>query len=145
MKTYKGFLTERLAEPEQLANRVARRYGTADKIGKYHRVEPGGHIPLKGFNKITSDTVMAKADKIGVHNGKKTTMNVKDLKPTQPVVFTHDPDKLKAKIADRKPGHIYTATHKGKHYVLDGHHSLMAAKLRGEKTVETTHLDMDKH
>lgn len=169
MLTFLQFLEERKVDPEKLATRVARRFGKKEKYGKWLRTEPGGHIPLKNYRAKEADSVFNKSDKVRKKVGgrhafdssnkeehekslqryrdlhKKKTMDIKDLHPTQPFVSTHDPEKLKKKVREKNPGGIIVATHKGKHYVLDGHHRVMGAVMRGEKKVEVSHINLDEH
>ena len=70
-------------------------------------------------------------------------MRIKDLKPTNLEMRVDDKNKLKDKIANKKPDHIKVITHGGKHYVDDGHHAILAARLRGEKHVDVEHHDYD--
>lgn len=169
MLSFIQFLEERLVDPEKLATRVARRFGKKEKYGKWLRTEPGGHIPLKTYRAKEADAVFNKSDRVrkkvgGKHTfdssnreehskalqryndlHKKATMKISDLHPTQPFVSTHDPETLKKKIAEKNPGGIIVATHKGRHYVLDGHHRVMGAAMRGEKHVEVQHINLDEH
>ena len=163
--SFKTFIEEeRKVDPENLANRVARRYGKKTSFGKWEKVQKGGHIPLSDFNAKKSNALATKLDKVQDNMGfnakdketrnaaqtkfdslhKKTKMNIADLKPTQKYVETHDPEKLKAKIAETNPEHIHVITHKGEHFIADGHHAVMAAHLRGEKEVEVKHLNLDE-
>ena len=52
--------------------------------------------------------------------------------------------KASAKKVHDKSQTVTTVTHEGKDYVLDGHHAALGAALRGEKTITTKHLDLDK-
>lgn len=169
MLSFLQYLEERKVDPEKLATRVARRFGKKEKYGKWLRTEPGGHIPLKNYRAKEADNVFNKSDRVrkkvgGKHTfdssnseehtkalkryndlHKPATMNIRDLHPTQPFVSTHDPERLKKKIREKKPGGIIVAQHKGRHYILDGHHRVMAAAMRGEKTVDVHHINLDEH
>lgn len=165
MISFKEYLEERKVDPEDLAKRVSSRYGKRKSFGKWEKVERGGHIPLSSFNSRKSDSAanklwkvqkklgMDSADKEERHKAKekydnshtRKKMSITDLHATQPFVRTNDVEKLKNKIAEHDPKHIHVVTHKGNHYVADGHHAVMAAKLRGDKEVEVRHIDLDKH
>lgn len=165
MLSFKSFLEERTVDPVALGQRVARKHGKKTSFGKWEKVEKGGHIPLTGFNARESNSAANKLWKVqskmgfdskdkeqrekgkaqyhAEHSRKK--IPIKDLHPTQPFVRTSDVDKLRGKVSETNPSHIHVVTHKGKHYVADGHHAVMAAKLRGDKEVEVNHIDLDKH
>lgn len=161
--SFTQFMEERKVDPEALANRTARRYGKKTSFGKWEKTERGGHIPLSTFDARKSNAAGTRMynvqKKLGygakdkeTHNAAKqkfdslhtkTTMKISDLKATQPFVRTNDPEKLKAKIANKEPDHIHVVTHKGEHYIADGHHAVMAAHLRGEKEVHVSHVNLD--
>jgi hypothetical protein len=152
MKTFIQFLEERSVDPVKLAQRVAQRYGKKTSYGKWLKTEKGKHIPLSTFNSKEANSVENKGEKVWNKLGgekeyknaqTKKTMNIGDLRATQPFARTDDVEKLKNKISNTEPDHIVVATHKGKHYILDGHHAVMAAKLRGEKTVSVKHINYD--
>lgn len=165
MLSFVEFLEERNVDPVDLAQRASRRYGKKTSFGKWEKVEKGGHIPLSNFNSRKSDAAGYKLwktqQKMGydskdkeeraaakekfnsLHTRKK--MDIKDLHASQPFVRTSDVDKLKHKVSEKDPDHIHVVTHKGIHYVADGHHAVMAAKLRGEKSVSVKHINLDEH
>lgn len=152
MLTFLEFITER-ANPVAVAQRAARIYGKKEKYGKWLRADKGEHIPLKTYRSKESDAVFNRYDKKFPPNrvtgrndfnpGSKTH-DIKSLTPTQPFVRTGDEDKLRTKIAQTNPNHIVTGSYKGKTYVLDGHHAVMAAALRGDKTITAhQHYELD--
>lgn len=165
MFTFLEFLEERNADPVELAKRVARRYGKKKSFGKWEKVEKHNHIPLSNFDARKSNSAGDKLWKVqkkaGIDSPDKQTrldakekieklhttktMPIKDLHASQPFVRTEDPEKLKNKIHEKDPDHIRVVTHKGVHYVADGHHAVMAAKLRGEKEIKVKHIDLDQH
>jgi len=154
MLSFLEFLEERKVDPVELANRAARRYGKKEKYGKWFSAEKGKHIPLKSFSAKTSNEVERKSEKVYNKLGgsekyhaahKSTTMKISDLNPTQPFVRTDNQEKLKTKVDEKSPSHIIVATHKGKHYIMDGHHAVAAAAFRGDTHVPVKHLDMDKY
>lgn len=164
MLTFIQFINERMIDPFELAKRVSRRYGTKTKYGKWDKVEKGGSIPLKKYNAKSADSVFSKYDKhVKKHTGSYSPMKrddkewtvkrdalyrpakheISSLHPTQPYVRTNDHEILKNKIDNKNPDHIVTASHKGKNYILDGHHAVMAASMRGDKHVNSKHMDLD--
>jgi hypothetical protein len=154
MKSFREYLEERFQDPVKLAQRVAARYGKKEKYGKIVRAERGNHIPLKSFNVKRTNSVENKSEKIYDKLGGKTqyedahvpaSMNISDLNATQPLVRIDDVKTLKNKISDKHPTHVVVATHKGKQYIMDGHHAVLAARLRGEKTIDVRHIDLDDY
>ena len=147
MLTFTEFLRER-ADPIALAQRTARIYGKKEKYGKWLTAEKGEHIPLKSFRAKESNAVESryfskfydrKTRSLKPPSAQNVTHEIKSLTPTQPFVRTGDENILKDKVAEKNPTHISTATYKGKTYVLDGHHAVMAAALRGDKTIKANH------
>jgi hypothetical protein len=168
MLSFLKYLEERKVDPAQLASRVARRFGKKEKYGKWLRAEPGGHIPLNSYRTKEADSVFNKSDRVrekigGEHywNSKHPdhpaaikryeaahttrTVKISDLHPTQPFVKTEDPERLSKKISEKNPSHIVVATHNARHYILDGHHAVMAAAMRGEKEVKVKHINLDEY
>lgn len=152
MLSFSEYIAERIVNPEDLANRVSRIYGKRKSFGKWEKVEKGGHIPLSDFNNRRVEKVADKEWDIRKKLGDKfkqshetKTMRISDLKPTQPFVRTNDVEKLKHKLSDTQPNHIRVVTHRGEHYIDDGHHAVMAAKLRGDKHVTVQHLNLDNY
>jgi hypothetical protein len=163
MKTFREYIIERLVDPQELANRAARRYGKKSSYGKWEKTEKGKHIPLSTFNSKKSDAA-GYADyklqkKLGFYSPNadernsagnkyeamhvKKNMKISDLTASQPFVRTGDQDILKSKI-ENPSDHIRVITHKGVNYIADGHHAVMAAKLRGEKEVPVSHINLDE-
>lgn len=169
MKSFSEYLEERFQDPVKLAQRVSQIYGKKDqKYGSAVASRRFEHIPLKTYRARTADSVFSRYERVRKKIGgkdtlspnreiqeaalqkvrdkfEKKTMNISDLHPTQAFVHTNDVEKLQSKIDDKNPSHVRVATHKGKFYILDGHHSVMAAKLRGEKTINVGHLDFDEY
>lgn len=131
MISFKQFLYEVKIDPEKFADRIDRKHGK------------NGRIPLKTteFDKNEDDIEHAAATKTPKISRKR--MRIKDLHPTNLEMRVDNKEKLRAKIDNKKPDHIQVLTHKGKHYVADGHHAIMAARLRGEKHVDVEHHDYD--
>ena len=144
---FKEFIKER-ADPVAVGQRAAKIYGKKEKYGKWLTADKGEHIPLKTFRAKESDAVERryftkfydkKNRKIGEPTKQNVSHDIKSLTPTQPFVRTGDADILKAKVAEKNPNHISTASYRGKTYVMDGHHAIMAAALRGEKKITAHH------
>ena len=169
MLKFTEFLSEeRKIDSAELANRAGRRYGTKEKYGKWFKAEKGEHIPLKSYNHNKTESVLAKSDKVRQKIGgpdyyhpdkkkgdaakkkyedahKEKEFHIKDLKATQPFVKISDKEKLHDKIHHEKDSHPIVATHQGHHYVLDGHHRVLGASLRGEKTIKVKHINLDEY
>lgn len=170
MKTLADLLLERFSlDPLQVAQRASRRYGKKEKYGKWLIAKKGEHIPLKKYRSKEADAVFNRYDRVASKITDKKELyspsrdvqkaarskvedrfqsrnfNISDLHPTQPFVRTDDMETWKSKVGEKAPEHIRVVTHKGKHYVVDGHHSVVAARLRGEKTIDVKHLDMDEY
>jgi hypothetical protein len=152
MLSFVEFISERTADPVELAQRASRRFGKKTSYGKWDKVERGGHIPLSNFDSRKSGGAAMKLDRVhdelGSHFDKAHTqkkMNISDLSATQSHVKTSDVEKLRSKVADKSPQHVHVVTHRGIHYIADGHHAVMAAKLRGEKQIQVNHIDLDQY
>lgn len=165
MLSFKQFLLERLVDPESLAKRTSQIYGKKSSYGKWLKTEKGSHIPLTSYRGREVSGVenrlyhvkkklgmydddhekQAQASKNYLSKFKPKKMEIKDLKATQPFVRTKDPEKLKDKIEGKTASKILVIQHKNNHYIQDGHHTVMAAKLRGEKHIDVHHLNLDEH
>ena len=162
MLGFRDFLEERKVDPVALANRASRMYGKKTSYGKWDKAEKHGHIPLKYDGRAAAAASnrlyhlqkkhdFFHPDKERNAEGKRqfkakykpATMKISDLHATQHFVRTNDQQKLHDKVKEKNPGHIVVVTHKGKHFIADGHHSVMAARLRGDTHVPVHHLDMD--
>lgn len=155
MKLFSQYILERKTDPLKLAQRVSRRYGTATSFGPWEKVPKGGHIPLTSFDEtLSGDAAEALFDfqeKLGMEDPdknareaaekkynnmhKKKTLEIDKLIATQPYVMTSDIEKLKKKIDMKNPSHIHVVKYKGKYFVSDGHHAVVAAKLRGDTKI----------
>ena len=168
MKTFLQYLEERLQNPVAVGQRAAQIYGNKEKYGKWLTATKHEHIPLKSYRAKEADSVFNRYDRVMSNLGgkdiyspdrevqsaaikktkdkfEKRSMSISDLHPTQPFVRTGDEETLKKKVNEKNPSHVRVATHKGKHYILDGHHSIMAAKLRGDKTIDVSHMNLDDY
>ena len=74
----------------------------------------------------------------------KETLPIAGLIPTQPFTRHDDQELTTQKLNNVAPEHIHVARYKNKNYILDGHHSIMAAKLRGERSITANVTDLDK-
>ena len=137
MKPFKQFLEEkRKIDPVALAIRAARIHGKKTNYGDdWEPAEKQKNFPLKGFKSREAEKVSDLSFGLSGKNPKKE-LTIKKLIPTQPFVRLSDVSKLKKKLGETDPDNINIAKYKGKHYILDGHHSIFAAALRGEKTVK---------
>lgn len=161
MKTFRQFLEARKVDPVKLGQRAARRFGQKmDFPGQgyetyRHKEDEDGdlvpkksqHLPLRNYDLDKADEVHNRYMNVGnmsamSKHGTTKTVSIKDLHATQPFVSTSRPDILTKKV--RETGPVTTVTHQGKDYIIDGHHAALGAALRGEKTITTKHLDMDK-
>lgn len=162
MKKFSKFLVERKVDPVELASRAARRYGKRSYFGPWMQAIKHQNIPLTSYNRKESEAAARRLDayhkKIGMfHKDTRVAavermakdqvrreFNIHELRATQPFNRVEDKEILTQKVNDKSPKHIHVITHRGKHYVSDGHHAVMAAQLRGDKTVIAKHLDLDK-
>lgn len=143
MKTFKQYLNERV-EPGEVARRLASIKGAKTFNSGGLKAERGTYIPLKKRGHPSSiASAVSKYEKVGHKvKDKHTTFHVNDLHGTQPFVKVNDNEKLHSKIhGGFKNAHVIT--HKGKHYIADGHHEILGARLRGEKHVTVRHTDLD--
>lgn len=152
MLTFSQFITERKVEPEHLTHRTARRYGKKTSFGKWEKVKKGGHIPLSSFDgrkvRAAADREWSIRKKLG-HGAfnslyKTKTFEIARLRASQPFVRTDDVEKLRAKLKDKHPTNVKVLTYKGENFIYDGHHSVMAAKMRGDKTIDASYIDLDQ-
>lgn len=150
MKLSDIVIEDRKIDPIKLATRVANKYGNRTKYGYFDPPVKGKNIPLKSFNASKVDKVENQyflSRKIDPDNwfGKfvKKEIPIKGLVATQPFVRTDDVIQLQSKINDRSPDNICVATYKGKNYIMDGHHTIVAAWLRGDKSIIAKYIDLD--
>ncbi len=123
---------------------MARIHGNKSYRGSGLKADKHTYIPLSKRGHPSS--IGSAVQKYETHGhkieDKKTTFHIKDLHATQPFVKVSDGEKLHNKInGGFKNAHVIT--HKGKHYVSDGHHEILGARLRGEKTVTVRHTNLD--
>lgn len=144
MLTFKEFLSEKV-DPVALAHRAARIHGKHDADHGWLKAKKHTYIPLKQAPDHEVEHAMDKYGEVEHKVKQKTsTLKIKDLHATQPFNKVEDHDKLRKKLTDKHP-HIHVVTHKGKHYIDDGHHAVMAARLNGHKEVTVKHTNLDEH
>lgn len=157
-------LNERAVDPGDLADRAARMYGSKKtNYGPWMKAEKGKHIPLTAYNGRKANAAAVRYDSyissLGMRdrdpairaqakqqltaNQQIEQFNIADLLPTQQFNRYEDPAITRQKVANTTPEHIHIITYKGEHFINDGHHAVMAAKLRGEKTVNAKHTNLD--
>jgi len=156
---------ERKVDPLALQQRVARRYGKKTKYGEFwDDAVKGQHIPLRPYNANTAYALENRfydfVNSLGMNSrdpeiraaAKKKleslqsfrSFDISTLIPTQPITRHTDNDMTAEKLANLNPDNIHIVRYKGKDFIADGHHSIMAAKLRGEKTVNARYTDLDE-
>lgn len=165
MISFKNFILERKVDPEKLAVKAAKIYGKKTNYGFWEPPEKYENIPLSNFNDARAQKVTDKiwsyqrnlrtdaSVKVGTSDEEKRAayrskfsekiMKISDLHATQPFIRTNDKEQLKNKINNTSPDNIRIVKYKNKHYVMDGHHAVMAAKFRGEKEIKVSHFDLD--
>lgn len=157
-------LSERKVDPAALADRAARRYGKKTYYGPWMKAEKGKHIPLTAYAGKSSVAAQTRYDtylsRLGIRdrdpevrerarqlrdqNQTIETFPIKDLLASQQFTRYDDPEITRQKISDTDPDHIHIITYKGQHIIADGHHAVMAARLRGEKSVKAKHTNLDQ-
>lgn len=141
---------DRKIDPVKLAVRVANKFGKRDRYGNWESPIKRQHIPLKSFKSKKADKVYDVYTKVRMsdpdHFSDKFTrkqFSIKDLIAIQPFVRINDLEQLKAKINDKDPEYIRIATYKNENYIMDGHHAVVAAWLRGDETITANSIDLD--
>jgi hypothetical protein len=165
MKIYE-IIFERIVDPVKLAQRVANRYGRRTRYGNWEAPVRGQHIPLRSFNSREADAVYRAYTRVRyrlrsrVDSGlsladqdressrlfgdlfRPDRMDIRGLRATQPFVRVDDPGLLAAKLGEMSPT-IRVATYRGRDYIVDGHHAVVAASMRGERQIMVLHIDLD--
>lgn len=147
MLSFKEFILEaRKQDPLNILVRASRRYGEphSERDETSRKIIQGRKIKLKNYDRKKANAMWNKLDDFDINpKTTKKTFDVKDLMPAQAHVRVDDISKLKQKIDNPEKSKINVATHKGINYIIDGHHAVMAARARGEKSVEVNHIDLD--
>jgi hypothetical protein len=157
-------LDERMVEPAALAQRVASRYGRRTHYGHWEAPIRGQNIPLRSYNASQAQAVhnryldlrASQAQSIDPSlTGRErnaaigerfsslftpTEVDPRNLRATQPFVRINDPEQLRQKIT--QPGAIRVAIYRGVGYIVDGHHSVMGAMLRGDPLVRVSMVNL---
>jgi len=159
----RDILDERKINPINLANRVGKRYGTEKDYGYYSSdTVPGDYIPLKSYNDdwvnemelVFNDVYksfdfynLSAADRVKVRlkldNEAKSikSLPINKLSATQPFVRIEDREILKKKVSSSKD--IVVIKFADHFFIRDGHHAVLAARLRGEKQIKAEVIDLD--
>lgn len=133
MKTFNQFICERVRTKKE-----------ATKLGLYlSKRHGGGIIRNKNHDEKTGDYLYGKAYKDSrdagtnlhakFHNSETHKLPIKSIKVTQSETAFNKTGS-KRKFNDKEP--IKVIHHKGVHYVVDGHHRIMAHKLLGKKHID---------
>lgn len=145
--------------PEDVIFRAAKIYGQPTEFGHdWPGAAQGAYFPLKNFDDEVADDVLKKRAAVLRHLGgdsyflgldavqkrKPTEIEIDKLRPTQPFVDVNDRDIWGIKLAGNRPKPISVVTHRGIPYIIDGHHSYVAAKLTGAETVPAINLNLDE-
>lgn len=152
MISFSQYIIEKRKDPINLGQRVAKIFGKRKISKKWEKADNGEYIPLSSFDSRKVAAVATREQKIIDRIGPvafdkahtNVDMKVSDLVATQPFVRVKDVDKLKSQVSDTHPTHIRVVTYKGLHYIDDGHHAVMAAKLRGNKYINVSHVNLDE-
>lgn len=157
-------LNERKVDPLALQQRAAKRYGKKSKtIGFWEPVSKGQYIPLTGYNASSTNSFLNAVRNVfgamGAYDRDRSISNaalkkidalysheelpITALIPTQPFTRHSDPEISKQKISDTAPQKIVVIRFKNRNFISDGHHAVMAAKMRGDKAITVKFLDLD--
>ena len=160
-------ILERVVDPAKLAQRVAGRYGHRTRYGNWESPIKGQHIPMKSFNSRNSDAVYQaymkfrvglrqyidpnlspieqehEIDRLFTASFQPVRISIRGLLATQPFVRIDDPELLQNKLGEMMPENIRIATYRGKNYIVDGHHAVAAAAIRGDKEIMARYINLD--
>jgi hypothetical protein len=153
---------KRNADPIKLAQKLGKKYGTEKNYGyDTSKTIPGQYIPLKNYNDDLVDDMEYMKNQLykrfgwepGIKNiaeirkqladiaESNQYVEIKKLVATQPFVRIEDEDLLKQKIETNKT--ISVTRFQNRYFVVDGHHAVLAANLRGERLINANVLDLD--
>ena len=146
-------------DPVGFIFRAAKRYGSKSDYGEHWPIQrEGTSIALPKFDEDVADDVTKKYWSVREHIGggrgygesitqklSKETFNISDLSPTQPYVEVNDPNIWDIKTGNYGRQKVIVATHEGKPYIIDGHHSVVGARLIGAKTIDAYHVNLDNY
>lgn len=157
-------LNERSIDPIDLANRTGKRYGTQKKDYGYVNSDTikGKYIPLKSYDDDTVDEIEEEllavyhefgwttssdeerrqiVKKLDQEASSQQLVPINKLKATQPFLRIEDIEILKNKVNTNKE--ISVIKFVDDLYIRDGHHAVLAARLRGEKEIKANVFDLD--
>jgi hypothetical protein len=157
-------IRERAVDPVDLAIRTGRRYGDQKTDYGYSTsgTVKGKYIPLKnydddaidemelklntiykslGFYDLTTDQRKMLRTNLDTESSSQHEVDINKLHATQPFVRIEDLETLKNKIGRAKT--ILVIKFAGKLFIRDGHHAVLAARLRGETTIQAEVMDLD--
>jgi len=128
--------TRNLARAEKLMGYVKKRYGEKISTGKQR--DDSVIDRIKDAYPVTPSGLNSSVDRLRhwEPKAKKDFFFTKELTPAQKTVHTPSViDKLRGK-GPGDHGPIRVASYNGKDYVIDGHHRWMAARARGDETID---------
>lgn len=157
-------LDERNVDPIDLANRVGKKYGTQERDYGYIDSDTvkGKYIPLKSYDEAAVDEIeqelfdvykefgwqnAERAERVNIRKRVENEASsveqipINKLNATQPFVRIEDIEILKNKIDTTKE--IRVIKFVDNFYIRDGHHAVLAARLRGEKQIKSKVIDLD--
>lgn len=155
-------ILERNVDPVALAKRVAKKYGTKKDYGYVNSdTNPGEYIPLKSYDDDLVDELEDALNKlyklVGWKPGTKNLpeirkslsqkfgiikdIQINKLTATQPFVRISDEETLKQKVDSNKT--ISVSKYQNRFFIMDGHHAVLSASLRGEKLINAKITDID--
>ena len=157
-------IIERSVDPVALATRAGKRYGDQEKDYGYPQSDTvkSKYIPLKnynddvvdemeeefndiykslGFYELPDDQRRELRQQLDAEASTQREVPINKLHATQPFVRIEDLELLKNKIGDSKT--IVVIKFVDQLFVRDGHHAVLAARLRGEKTIQAKIIDLD--
>lgn len=153
---------QRSVDPIALAKRTGKRYGTEKDYGyDQSDTEPEKYIPLKSYDDDLVDNMEFAKNEIykkfgwspGTKNlpeirkevynaaGSNQDFEIRKLQATQPFVRIEDLEILKQKVDSTKT--ISVTKYQNRYFIIDGHHAVLAASLRGERIINADILDLD--
>ncbi len=160
---YTAFISEQVRDPLKTLSKFTSRHAK-DVPGKEEDYNKAGEvittpvmtkqIPLKGYDENKAENMWTALDKSGIRPNDKNlpikNFKVRNLTPSQEHLRV-DNASLKQKIIsgtiDNVKGTsspINVVTHKGIHYIVDGHHRALAARLRGDEEISARHINLDQ-
>ena len=156
-------IEDRSVDPVDLATRTGKRYGKEKDYGySQSDTNPGEYIPLKNYNddwvdameevfneiyktldfyNLSRDKQIQIRQKLDNEAKSVKSVPINKLYATQPFVRIKDKETLKNKVATTKQ--ITVIDFADRLFIRDGHHAVLAARLRGEKTIQAKVINLD--